>query len=50
MPQKENKTPMEKLTARYEKFIKGKELKEDGKKLFSKAIKKASNPKHRGLK
>jgi hypothetical protein len=39
------KTPMEKLTAGYEAFIKRQELKENGKEQFDKAIKKASNPK-----
>jgi hypothetical protein len=47
---KEKQTPMDKLTQGYEKFIKGQELKADGKKLFEKAIKKASKPKQRGTK
>lgn len=41
---------MEKLTAGYEQFMKGKELKEGGKKLFDKAIKKAAKPKGRSAK
>ena len=41
------KTPVEKLTQGYEKFIKGKELKKDGGKLFEKTLKKAANPKQR---
>jgi hypothetical protein len=47
---KKNKTPMEKLTQGYEKFIKDKELKENGKELFEKAIKKAVNIKQRSSK
>lgn len=43
-------TPMEKLTQGYERFIKGKELSEGGKKNFDKAIKKATQPKQRGSK
>lgn len=42
------KTPMEKLTQGYEKFIKGKETINDGKKLFERALKKAT--KQRGSK
>lgn len=37
-------TPMEKLTAGYEDFIKGKELNKKGKELFDKVIKKAAKP------
>lgn len=37
-------TPMEKLTAGYEQFIKGKEQNAKGKKLFEQAIKKATTP------
>ncbi len=48
--QVKQKTPMEKLTQGYEKFIKGKELDQEGKKLFDKAIKKAAKPKQRGSK
>ena len=43
-------TPMEKLTAGYEKFIEGKELKKNSKKLFNKAIKKAVAIKQRAIK
>jgi hypothetical protein len=35
-----NKTPMEKLTKGYEKFINGKELNKDGKQQFEKTLKK----------
>ncbi len=35
---------MEKLTAGYEDFIKGKELNPNGKKLFNKTLKKAVKP------
>lgn len=43
--------PMEKLTAGYEQFIKGKELNQGGKKAFDKTIKKAAKPtKQRGVK
>lgn len=41
---------MDKLTKGYEKFIQDKELKEDGKQQFNKAIDKASKPKQRGSK
>jgi hypothetical protein len=41
---------MDKLTQSYEKFIKGKELKEDGKDQFEKALKKVTKPKQRGSK
>lgn len=37
-------TPMEKLTAGYEQFIKGRELNSKGGKLFKKVLKKASKP------
>jgi hypothetical protein len=47
---KKKLTPMEKLTAGYEKFIKGKELKENSQENFNKAIKKAAKPKQRGSK
>ena len=43
-------TPMEKLTQGYEKFIKGQELKSNGKSDFDKTIKKAAKPKQRGSK
>lgn len=38
------KTPMEKLTQGYEKFIKGKEQNQEGKTVFDKTIKKAVKP------
>lgn len=41
---KKVKTPMEKLTENYEKFIKDKELNPNGKNLFDKAIKKTTKP------
>lgn len=41
---------MEKLTQGYEKFIKGQELKTNGKKAFDKTLKKAANSKQRGSK
>lgn len=41
---KKEKTPMEKLTAGYEDFIKGKELNKKGRKVFDKVIKKAAKP------
>ena len=47
---KKELTPMEKLTQGYEKFIKGKQLNENGRELFSKAIKKAAQIKQRGSK
>ncbi len=37
-------TPMEKLTAGYEKFIEGKKTTSKGKKVFEKTIKAASKP------
>lgn len=43
-------TPMDKLTAGYEQFIKGKQLVQGGKEAFNKAIKKAAKPKQRGAK
>jgi hypothetical protein len=42
---KKEKTPMEKITQNYEKFIKDKEVNENGKELFDKALKKAINKK-----
>lgn len=45
---KKKQTPMEKLTQGYEKFIKGKEVNKNGKKLFNKTLKKAT--KQRGSK
>ena len=50
MKKGKKKTPMEKLTAGYEEFIKGKELNPNGKELFEKAIKKAATSKPRGSK
>lgn len=47
---KKKQTPMEKLTKGYEKFIKGQELKKNGKKSFNKTIKKAAKPKQHGSK
>lgn len=47
---KKKSTPMEKLTRNYEKFIKGKENNENGKKQFDKSIKKAAKPKQHGSK
>ena len=46
MPEKKpkKKTPMEKLTAGYEKFIKGKEVDPNGAAKFDKALKKAAKP------
>ena len=41
---------MEKLTQEYKKFIKGKELENNGKHLFDNTIKKAANSKQRGSK
>jgi len=35
---------MDKLTENHEQFIKGKEIKKDGKAAFNKAIKKAAKP------
>ena len=48
--EKKQKTTMEKLTEGYEKFIKDKEIRENGRELFSKAIKKATKVKQRGSK
>lgn len=50
MKNKKTQTPMGKLTAGYEQFIRSKELKEGGKKLFDNAIKKAAKPKGRSAK
>ena len=44
MSKGELKTPMEKLTQGYEKFIKGKKVNKVGKVAFDKVIKKASKP------
>jgi hypothetical protein len=43
-------TPMEKLTAGYSKFIKGKELNNNGKELFDKVLKKVVTTKPRSAK
>jgi len=42
---KKEQTPMEKLTQNYEKFMKNKEVNENGKELFDKTIKKATTTK-----
>ena len=42
--QKKKVSPMDKLTAGYEDFIKGKELNKKGRKLFDKVVKKAAKP------
>lgn len=47
---KKGKTPMDKLTEGYEKFIKGKELAKNSSQIFDRAIKKASKPKPRSSK
>jgi hypothetical protein len=47
---KGEQTPIGKLTQNYEKFIKDKELNQNGKELFGKILKKATNPKQRGSK
>jgi hypothetical protein len=44
MKGKKEKTPMEKLTAGYDKFIKGKEANPNGKTAFEKVVKKAVKP------
>lgn len=41
---KKEPIPMDRLTAGYEKFIKGKEINNNGRIAFDKAIKKASKP------
>ncbi len=51
MKKKKGKTPMERLTAGYEDFIKGKSFNSNGEVLFEKVIKKAvSTKKQRGSK
>lgn len=50
MKTKKIMTDMEKLTQGYENFIKGKELKKEGEKIFGNTLKKAIKPKQRGLK
>lgn len=47
---KKPETSMEKLTANYEQFIKGKETNSKGKDIFDKVIKKAAKLKQHGLK
>jgi hypothetical protein len=49
-PQKKEITPMDKLTAGYEKFIQGKKVEQGGKAAFNKVVKKAAKPKSRGSK
>lgn len=44
------KTPMEKLTNGYEKFIQGKKTNKNGKEAFDSTLKKTINPKQRGAK
>ena len=47
MPKKKKtSTPMEELTKNYEKFIKGKELTDNGKEVFEKVVKKIVKKKH----
>jgi hypothetical protein len=41
---KKQKSPMDKLTKGYEKFIEGKELNPKGEEVFNKTLKKASKP------
>lgn len=41
---KKETTPMEELTKGYEAFIKGKKVNANGKKIFTKTIKKAAKP------
>lgn len=50
MIKKKSFTPMEQLTKGYEQFIKGQEIKKNGKGAFNKAIKKAVATKQRGSK
>lgn len=47
---REKQTPMQKLTQKYDEFIKGKEINQNGAKLFERAIKKAAKSKQRGSK
>ena len=44
MKEKKEQTQMEKITANYEQFINGKEVNNNGKDLFNKALKKAAKP------
>jgi hypothetical protein len=44
MKGKKEKTPIEKLTSGYDKFIKGKEANPNGKAAFEKVVKKAAKP------
>ncbi len=41
---------MKDITAGYEKFIQNKEVKDNGKQAFNKAVNKATKPKQRGSK
>lgn len=41
---------MDEVSKGYEKFIQGKELNDNGRELFGKALKNASKPKQRGSK
>ena len=50
MKMKKEPSQMDKVTAGYEQFIKGKKVNKNGKELFDKAIKKASKPKQLGSK
>jgi hypothetical protein len=47
MTDSKKQTSMEKLTANYEQFMKGKGTNSNGKDIFAKAIKKAAKPKQR---
>ena len=47
---KKEPSQMDKITAGYEQFIKGKKLNKNGKEIFEKAIKKASKLKQLGSK
>ena len=50
MKKSKKSTPMDKLTQGYEKLIKGKELNDNNRELFDKAIKKATKTKQRDSK
>lgn len=50
MTAKKKQSPMDKLTGGYERFIRSKEIKENGKEQFEKAVKKATKSKQRGSK
>lgn len=47
---KKEKTPMDRLTAGYNKLMKGKKVNDNGKQLFENAIKKTAKSKSRGSK